>query len=258
MRRWFAYSGMIRKSMISYLANPHRFMKVSAWAAPIFYALAGLMIGYSVWQALYVVPPETVQGDSARILFIHVPSASIAMASYVGMAAASFVWFVWRHELADIAAKCMAPVGALYTAICLATGSIWGKPTWGTWWEWDDARMVSMLVQLFLFFGYMALRAAMPSRQQAARAGAILAMVGIINVPLIRFSVEWFTSLHQDPSRIGSSDSAMSAIYAQPLIIGMLGHMLLLGALVFTAMRTEILTRQTARARAALLHEGSA
>jgi len=239
--------------MISYLANPHRFMKVSRILAPAFYLLAAGMIAYSVWQGLWVVPPEAVQKDSARILFIHVPSAWLAMSSYVGMAAASFIWFVWRHELADIAAKSIAPLGAGYTILCLATGSLWGKPTWGTWWEWDDARMVSVLVMLFLYLGYMALRAALPSRQQGARAGAILAMVGVINIPLIKFSVEWFTSLHQDPSIIRPGGSAMDALYQTPLLVGALGHTLLFAALVMTAMRTEIVNRQVARARAALL-----
>jgi len=239
--------------MISYLANPHRFLKVSRVLAPVFYALAGLMIGYSIWQGLYVVPPEAVQKDSARILFVHVPSAWLAMASYVGLAVASFIWFIWRHELADIAAKSIAPLGACYTALCLATGSLWGKPTWGTWWQWDDARMVSVLVMLFLYLGYIALRAALPSRQQAAAGGAILAMVGIINIPLIKFSVDWFTSLHQDASILRKGGSAMAEVYQTPLFIGALGHTLLFAALVMTAMRTEIAQRKTARIRAQLL-----
>jgi len=235
--------------MLSFLANPHRFMAVSHLAQPVLYLAAAGLIGFSVWQGLYIVPPEAVQGDSARILFIHVPSAWLAMASYVGMAGASFVWFIWRHELADVAAKCIAPIGATYTALCLATGSLWGKPTWGTWWEWDDARMVSVLVMLFLYLGYMALRAALPNRQQAARAGAILAMVGVINIPLIKFSVDWFTSLHQDASIIRQGGSAIADVFETPLYAGILGHTLLFTALLLTAMRTEIMIRQTARVR---------
>ncbi|MEL6323454.1 MAG: heme ABC transporter permease CcmC, partial [Pseudomonadota bacterium] len=228
------------RAMWSYLANPHRFMALSQRLQPVLYALGLALIAYSVWQALYVVPPERVQGDVARILFIHVPSAWLAMASYVGMAGASLVWFIWRHELADIAAKSIAPLGAVYTALCLATGSIWGKPTWGTWWQWDDARMVSVLVMLFLYLGYMALRAAMETRQKAARAGAILAMVGVINIPLIKFSVDWFTSLHQDASVIRADGPSMSPEYLTPLLGGALGHTLLFSALVLTAMRTEV------------------
>jgi heme exporter protein C len=166
---------------------------------------------------------------------------------------ASFVWFIWRHELADIAAKAIAPLGAVWTALCLATGSIWGKPTWGTWWQWDDARMMSVLFLLFLFLGYMALRASMDSRQKAARAGAILAMVGAINVPLIKFSVDLFTSLHQPASVITADGPAMPPIYLIPLLVSGLGHSLLFGALVMTHMRTEIRQRRIARLTASAL-----
>jgi heme exporter protein C len=165
------------------------------------------------------------------------------------LAIASFVWFVWRHELADIAAKAIAPVGAVWTALCLATGSIWGKPTWGTWWQWDDARMMSVLFLFFLFLGYMALRAAMDTRQKAARAGAILAMVGAINIPLIKFSVDLFTSLHQDASVITADGPKMAAVYLTPLLVSAIGHSLLFGGLVMTSMRTEIRERRIARLR---------
>ncbi|MEM9669584.1 MAG: heme ABC transporter permease CcmC [Pseudomonadota bacterium] len=239
--------------MISYLANPHRFMTFSRYAVPVCFAAAALMIAFSVWQALWIVPPERVQGDSARILFIHVPAAILTSGAYAGMAGASLVWFVWRHELADIAAKSIAPIGAIYTALCLASGSIWGKPTWGTWWQWDDARMVSSLIMLFLFIGYMALRAAMDTRQKAARAGAILAMIGVVNVPLIRFSVDWFTSLHQGPSLLRAGGPSMSLDYLVPLLIGGTGHILLFSALVFISMRTEIIERRNARTRAKLM-----
>ncbi|MEL6258756.1 MAG: cytochrome c biogenesis protein CcsA, partial [Pseudomonadota bacterium] len=143
--------------MISAFANPHRFMALSQWLAPILGGLGVLFVAYSVWQGLWIAPPEQLQGDSARILFIHVPSAWLSMGAYTGLALCSLIWFVWRHELADIAAKSIAPIGAAYTAVCLATGSIWGRPTWGTWFEWSDARMVSVLVLLFIYLGYMAL-----------------------------------------------------------------------------------------------------
>ena len=173
--------------MLSSFANPHRFLALSNWLAPLFYALGAALIAWGLWQGLWMVPKDEYQGgDIMRVMFIHVPAAWLAMASYSAMAVASFIWFVWRHELADIAAKAIAPLGATWTALCLATGSVWGKPTWGTWWQWDDARMMSVLFLLFLFLGYMALRAAMDSRQKAARAGAILAMVGGLNVPLGR------------------------------------------------------------------------
>jgi len=237
--------------MWSYFANPHKFMRLSDWLAPLFYALGAACIAYGLWQGLWVVPKDEYQGgDIMRVMFIHVPAAWLAMASYSALAVASFVWFVWRHELADIAAKAIAPVGAVWTALCLATGAIWGKPTWGTWWQWDDARMMSVLFLFFLFLGYMALRAAMDTRQKAARAGAILAMVGAINIPMIKFSVDLFTSLHQDASVITADGPKMAAVYLTPLLISALGHSLLLGGLMLTSMRTEIRERRLARLRA--------
>ena len=237
--------------MWSYFANPHKFLRLSDWLAPVFYALGAACIVYGLWQGLWVVPKDEYQGgDIMRVMFIHVPAAWLAMASYSALAIASFVWFVWRHELADIAAKAIAPMGATWTALCLATGSIWGKPTWGTWWQWDDARMMSVLFLFFLFLGYMALRAAMDTRQKAARAGAILAMVGVLNVPLIKFSVDLFTSLHQDASVITADGPKMAAVYLTPLLISALGHSLLFGGLVMTSMRTEIRERRLARLRA--------
>ena len=237
--------------MWSYFANPHKFLRLSDWLAPVFYALGVACILYGLWQGLWVVPKDEYQGgDIMRVMFVHVPAAWLAMASYSALAIASFVWFVWRHELADIAAKAIAPLGATWTALCLATGSIWGKPTWGTWWQWDDARMMSVLFLFFLFLGYMALRAAMDTRQKAARAGAILAMVGAINVPLIKFSVDLFTSLHQDASVVTADGPKMAAVYLTPLLISALGHSLFFGGLVMTSMRTEIRERRIARLRA--------
>lgn len=243
--------------MWSILANPHRFMAFSKPAIPAVFALGLILFGYNLWQGLFVVPTDEVQGgDIFRAMFIHVPSAWLCMGLYVGLAVSSFVWFIWRHELADIAARAIAPLGAGYTALCLATGAIWGKPTWGTWWLWDDARMMSVLVLFFLFLGYMALRAAMETRQKAARAGAILAMVGIINVPVIRFSVEIWSSIHQGPSVIRAEGPAMAAVYLQPLLLGFLGQLLLVSALVLLLMRAEIYNQQADAALARRLSEG--
>ncbi|HBF90714.1 MAG: heme transporter HemC [Hyphomonas sp.] len=240
--------------MFSWFANPHRFLKLSGWLAPAFYVLAAVGILWGLWQGLWIVPKDDYQGgDIMRVMFIHVPAAWLAMASYLGMAVMSFVWFIWRHEVADIAAKAIAPLGATWTALCLATGAIWGKPTWGTWWQWDDARMMSVLFMFFLFLGYMALRAAMDTRQKAARAGAILAMVGALNVPLIKFSVDLFTSLHQDASVITAEGPKMAAVYLWPLLISSFGHTLLFAALVMTFMRAEIWTRRAAQLRARLM-----
>jgi heme exporter protein C len=243
--------------MWSYFANPHKFLRLTDWLAPLAYALGAACILWGLWQGLWVVPKDEVQGgDIMRVMFIHVPAAWLAMASYTALAIASFVWFIWRHELADIAAKSIAPLGAAWTALCLATGSIWGKPTWGTWWQWDDARMMSVLFLFFLFLGYMALRAAMDSRQKAARAGAILAMVGALNVPLIKFSVDLFTSLHQPASVVTAEGPKMAAVYLTPLLISALGHSLLFAGLTMTRMRTDIRERRIARLHARALEGG--
>ena len=231
--------------MIRAFANPHRFMALSRWLAPACLGVGALLMVWSVWQGLWVVPQDDYQGgDIMRAMFVHVPSAWLAMASYMGLAATSLIWFVWRHELADMAAKSIAPLGAAYTALCLATGSIWGKPTWGTWWLWDDARMMSVLVMFFLFLGYMALRAAMETRQKAARAGAILAMVGAVNVPLIKFSVDIWSSIHQDASVLRLDGPAMPPVYLTPLLIGGLAHMIFFAGLTMMLMRAEVWGRR--------------
>jgi heme exporter protein C len=220
-------------------------MGFSRYAIPILFAVGLALFGYNLWQGLFVVPTDEYQGgDIFRAMFIHVPSAWLCMGLYVGLAVSSLVWFIWRHELADIAARAIAPIGAGFTALCLATGSIWGKPTWGTWWLWDDARMMSVLVLFFLFIGYMALRAAMDTRQKAARAGAILAMIGVINVPLIRVSVDIWSSIHQGPSVIRADGPAMAWVYLQPLLLGFLGQGLIVAALIMLLMRAEVFGQQ--------------
>lgn len=227
--------------MWSYLANPHRFMRFSRYAIPVAGFIGAGLFGYSLWQGLFVVPLVKDQGgDIFRAMFVHVPSAWLCMGLYMGMALSSLVWFIWRHELADIAARAIAPIGAAYTLLCLATGSIWGKPTWGTWWLWDDARMMSVLVLFFLFIGYMALRAALETRQKAARAGAILAMLGAVNVPLIKFSVDIWSSIHQDASVLRADGPAIAMVYLQPLLLGFLGQILIAASLVMLLMRAEI------------------
>ena len=231
--------------MWSILANPHRFMQASRIAIPICYAIGVALFAWSLYQALWVVPPAPDQGgDIMRGMFIHVPSAWLCMSLYLGLALASFVWFIWRHELADVAARAIAPIGAGYTALCLITGAVWGKPTWGAWWLWDDPRIMSVLVLFFLFVGYIALRAALETRQKAARAGAILAMVGAVNVPIIKFSVDIWNSMHQGPSVIRADGPAMDAVYLVPLLVGALGQALIVAAMVFTLMRAEVFNQQ--------------
>ena len=237
--------------MLSTFANPHKFMRLSRWLIPLCFALATILIAWSVWRAIWVVAPDEVQGgDIMRILFLHVPTAWMALASYIALVVSSFVWFVWRHELADTAAKVIAGYGALYTALCLMTGAMWGARSWGTWFDWQDWRMVAVLIQLFIFLGYIALRMAMDTRQKAARAGAILAMVGIVNWLLIKFAVDAVAILHQ-PASFGRLDGPTVAVeYFWTTIAGALGHSFLFASLVMTSMRGEIYHRRAEVIRA--------
>jgi len=178
-----------------------------------------------------------------RIMYVHVPSAWLAMAAYAGMGAASFVYFIWRHNLADLAARALAPVGAVFAFLCLVTGAIWGRPMWGAWWVWD-ARLTSMLVLFLLFLGYIALRAAIEDERLAAHSGAILAMAGLINLPIIKFSVDWWNTLHQPASVIRFDGPTIHASQLWPLLVMALAFTALMTALVLTAMRTLIARRR--------------
>ncbi len=182
--------------MFSYFSNPERFMRISGPIAIGAGIVAAVLLAWGVYLGLFVAPPEQDQQDYVRMVFIHAPIASLSLMGYVAMAVASFIYLVWRHSLADAAAKAIAPIGALYAALTLITGSIYGRPTWGTWWEWDG-RLASMLVMFLLYLGYIALRTAIDDERQSARAGAILAMVGVVNVVIVKFSVDWWATLHQ-------------------------------------------------------------
>lgn len=228
-------------------ANPKRFLDLSSALLPwLWIATAGLM-GWGLYQAIFIVPPDYQQGDTVRIMYVHVPSAWMSMAVYGFMFVASVVGLVWKHPLADTAAKEAAPIGACFTFVCLVTGSLWGRPMWGTWWAWDP-RLTSVLVLFFLYLGYMALWAAIEDRVKAARAAAILCIVGVINIPIIRFSVDWWNSLHQGPSVVRFEDGRLSPSIdpsmLYPLLAMGLGVTLLFTALLFVRMRTEITRRR--------------
>jgi heme exporter protein C len=224
------------------LANPKRFMDVSGavlpWLAGVTAALlaAGLFLGFTA-------PPDYQQGDTVKIMFIHVPAAWTAMMAYGALALASFVALVNRHPLADVAAKTAAPLGALFTALALVTGSLWGRPMWGTYWVWD-ARLTSFLILLFLYLGYIALRNAIEDETRSARAGAILALVGIVNLPIIEFSVEWWPTLHQGESIVRIGGPLIAGVFLWPLGLMGLGYTLLFFTLWMIRMRTEILERR--------------
>ena len=190
-----------------------------------------------------VAPPDYQQGESVRIMFIHVPAAWLAMSAYLFVAAASGVALVSRHPLADIAAQAAAPVGAGFTAVCLASGSLWGRPMWGAWWVWD-ARLTSVLVLFFLYLGYIALANAFDDRTRGARAASLLALVGVVNLPIIKFSVDWWNTLHQPASVIRLGGPTIAAAMLLPLLVMALGFMLAFGWLVLLRMRAALNDRK--------------
>jgi heme exporter protein C len=234
--------------MIRY-ANPARFMDLSGAILPWLAAAAAALLAAGLYLGLFVAPGDYQQGDTVRIMFVHVPAAWTAMMAYALMAAASLVGLVWRHPLADVAAKTAAPLGALFTALGLVTGSLWGRPMWGAWWVWDG-RLTSFLLLLFLYLGYIALWNAFEEETRAARAAAILALVGAVNLPIIEFSVQWWTTLHQGESIVRKGGPLISAVFLWPLFAMALGYTLLFFSLWMLRMRTEILDR---RARSLML-----
>jgi heme exporter protein C len=229
--------------MISAFANPQSFLKLAGWLGPACGAVAIALFAVGAPWALLFAPADYQQGETARIMFIHVPAAWIAVGAYLTMAAASVSWLVWGHAVADVAAKCAAPIGAAFTALCLATGSIWGRPTWGTWWEWDG-RLTSVLVLLFLYLGYMALRAALDEPQKAAKAAAILCLVGTINIPIIRFSVEWWNTLHQPASIVRAGGPSIHPDMLWPLLVMGLAYLFAFGAILLGQMRADLWRRR--------------
>jgi heme exporter protein C len=231
-------------------ANPARFLKIArALTAPL--ALAGLLaVAAGLYIGLFASPPDYQQGESVRIMYVHVPAAWLGLGGYLGLGIAAAVYMVWRHPLADVAARAIAPVGATFAAICLISGALWGRPTWGTYWVWD-ARLTSMLVLFFLYLGYSALRGAFDDEERAAKAASILAIVGLVNLPIVKFSVEWWNTLHQ-PASIGVGSSAIHADMLRPLLISALGFQLLFAGMVLMRMRA-LLAKQVLAARAARL-----
>jgi heme exporter protein C len=228
--------------MLSFLANPDRFMAFSRWAAPMFGVLAGLLIVVGLWLG-FAAPEDYQQGDTVRMMFIHVPASWLALFVYLCLGVASFLSLVFRHALADAAAKAAAPLGAVFTALALINGSLWGKPMWGTWWVWD-ARLTSVLVLLLFYLGYIALRAAMDDETKGGRAAAILALVGLINLPIVKFSVDWWNSLHQGASVFRADGPAMTNDYLIPLLLMGLGYMAAFGSLWLVRIRAEVWRRK--------------
>src|SRR5437660_4656186 len=234
--------------MLSYLANPARFMRLSGAALPWLggATLAALVVGLA-WSLL-LAPPDYQQGESVRIMFIHVPAAWMALSVYLFIAVSSAVALVWRHPLAEVAAQAAAPIGAAFTLVCLATGSLWGRPMWGAWWVWD-ARLTSVLVLFFLYLGYIALVNAFDDASRGARAGSLLALVGIVNLPIIKFSVDWWNTLHQPASVLRVGGPSIDRAMLMPLLVMAIGFALLFATLLLLRMRTALNDRKATALR---------
>jgi heme exporter protein C len=232
--------------MVGY-ANPRRFLDVTRPLLPWLFGASIVLIAIGLYLSLFVVPPERQQGDAVRIMFVHVPAAWIGMGAYALIAMSSIWALVNRHPLADVAAREAAPLGALFTALALITGSLWGKPMWGTYWVWD-ARLTSFLLLFFLYAGYMALWNVTEDETRAARVAAILAIVGAVNLPIIKFSVDWWNTLHQGESIFRREGPAIAPVFLWPLFIMVAGYSALFAALWIVRIRTAIL-RRIVRAR---------
>lgn len=228
----------------SKLGSPRWFYQWSGYWLPWLYAAMIILFAIGLPWALLFVPPDYQQGETIRIMYVHVPVASISLACFPLMAVAGVITLVWRMKLADMVAKAVAPVGAWFTAVALATGAIWGDPIWGTWWAWD-ARLTSLLIQFFLFIGVIALRSAIESPDAAARACAILAIVGAINVPIIKYSVEWWNTLHQPASDFSTDAVAPNPPEVWVPLLVMIGAVYVFFAItLILRVRNEILQRE--------------
>src|SRR5699024_6859759 len=222
------------------LGSPPTFYRLCRVLSPWLWAGFLVCAAIGLYQALYIVPPDYQQGDSYRILFIHVPAAWQALASYLIMAVLAAIALIWRIRTVEIMAMAAAPIGAGLTALCLATGSLWGKPMWGTWWAWD-ARLTSMLVLLFIYLGIMGLYAAFEDRRKGARVACILVLVGLVNIPIIHFSVEWWTTLHQGATIRFFGESRMHSSMLPPLVFMTIGVKLMFGGALLDRARNDLI-----------------
>jgi heme exporter protein C len=234
---------MTQQSLTQRLANPTRFMELSGWILPWLAAAAAALIAYALYLAFFVAPPDYQQGETVKIMFIHVPAAWLGMMGYALIAVSSFGYLVFRHPLADVSAKAAAPIGAAFAFLALATGSLWGKPMWGTYWVWD-ARLTSMLILLFLYLGLMALRSAIEDDALAGKLCAVLGLVGVSILPIIKFSVDWWNTLHQPASVIRMDGPTIHSDLLWPLLFSAVGFSLLFFALHMKGMRNEVLRRR--------------
>ena len=233
----------MQQSFTQRLANPTRFMALSGALLPWLAAAAAVVLAIAGYLAFFAAPPDYQQGETVRIMFVHVPSAWLGMGAYLLIAISSFGLLVFRHPLADVSAKAAAPIGAAFTFLALVTGSLWGKPTWGTYWVWD-ARLTSVLILFVMYPGLIALRHSVEDEAEAAKLAAVLGLVGVAILPVIKFSVEWWNTLHQPASVIRSGGASIHSSILVPLLVSALGFTLLFVAMHMKAMRNEILRRR--------------
>lgn len=237
-------------------ANPARFLRIATAVLPWAAVAAGLLTAAGLYLSLFASPPDYQQGDTVRIMYIHVPAAWMSMFIYTSMAVAAAVGLVWKHPLADLYAKAAAPIGAGFTAVCLITGSLWGAPMWGTWWVWD-ARLTSVLILFFLYLGYMALVNAFDDPERGVKAGNVLLLVGIVNVPIIKFSVDWWNTLHQPASVVRMGGPTIDGSMLVPLLVMALAFKAYYIATVLLRIKSEIIQRKIQTLRLTQVDSGA-
>ena len=238
-------------------ANPTRFLRLANAVLPWVTGLTVILIGAGVYFAFGASPPDYQQGQTVRIMYVHVPSAWMAMFAYAFIVGASAVGLIWKHPVAHVCALAAAPIGASFTVICLTTGSLWGKPMWGTWWVWD-ARLTSVLVLLFLYLGFIALSNAFDDAARGEKASAILALIGGVNLPIIKFSVDWWNTLHQPASVTKIGLPAIHSSMLIPLLLMAVGFTALFVTLLIVRARAELATRRINALRSGRIHAEAA
>ncbi len=239
--------------MIQRFANPNRFMRLSAAVVPWMAGATMILGAAGLYLGLFQAPADYQQGESVRIMYVHVPAAWMALFCYTSMAAASATALIWKHPLADLAARSTAPIGICFTFLALITGSLWGKPMWGTWWVWD-ARLTSVLVLFFLYLGYMALVNAFDDPARGAKAAAVLALVGFVNVPIIKFSVDWWNSLHQPASVLKLGGPSIHPSMLAPLLLMALAFTTYYFWVLLVRLRAEIISGKIRAIRLRQVH----
>lgn len=231
------------QSLVQRFSNPTRFMAWSEKLLPWVSGLAALVLAFGLYASFFIAPADYQQGETVRIMFIHVPSAWVSMMAYSVVFIASVGFLVWRHPLADVSAKAAVPIGAAFTLLTLVTGSLWGRPMWGTYWAWDP-RLTSVLILFFLYLGLMALRNALEDEQLGAKLTAVLSIVGVLMLPIIRFSVNWWESIHQKASVVRAGGPSIHWSMLWPLLVMGLGFSLMFLALHLMGMRNEVMRRR--------------